>query len=298
VLVLVYLAATASLALAFQSHLPGWGAIALGHVVGAVLVLRAGAAEPPRGRLLRLLRDFYPLPAMILFYLELSLLTRLTGSEMHDSWVIGLESRLFGFQPSQELHRMWPWWGLSQYLHAAYVSYYFIPLSLSLGLYWRRRWAAFQESLTTLLLAFFSCCLFFIAFPVAGPYHRFGAPDLGPLGGGIAGVAHFVIQRGSSVGTAFPSSHTAVAVAVWMAALRLSPKLFWLLWAVVPGLAAGTVYGGFHYALDTVVGAAWGVAAGLAGPKLHGFLAQRLPRSRGRPRVGLGTPLPKTRGGT
>lgn len=295
-MILVYLGLTVCLMVAFQSHVRAWGALALAHLVAGALLLRIAANEPPEGGLPRLLRDFYPLPAMALFYFEYSWLTHVTGAGMHDALVVRLEQSLFGFQPSQELHRMWPWPWLSQYLHGAYFLYYLVPLSLAVTLYATRRWDAFQECLTTTMLAFLSCGLFFITFPVAGPYHHFGPPDLGSLGGGIAALAHALIQKGSSVGTAFPSSHVAVSVAVWISALRLSPRLFWVQALVVPALAVGTVYGGFHYALDSLAGWQWGVAAGILGPKLHAFLVQRLPRARARPKVALGSPLPKTGG--
>src|SRR5262249_12728914 len=197
----------------------------------------------------------------------------------------GRHQGLFGFHPSQELHRMWQWKPLSESLHAAYFFYSLVPVSLTLSLYVRGRWAAFQESLTTILLAFLTCGLLFIAYPVAGPYHHFGAPSLGALAGPFAHLTHGVIDRASSVGTAFPSSHTAVAFVVWVSALRLSRPVFWGLCAIVPALALGTVYGGFHYGSDTLAGLGVGVLSGVLGPRVHGFFAQRLPRSRHRPSV-------------
>jgi membrane-associated phospholipid phosphatase len=292
--ILVYLAVTACLMVAFQAQARTWGALALAHLVAGALLLRMGASDPPRSTGLRILRDFYPLPAMALFYAEYTWLTRLTGSGLHDATIAGWEQSLFGMQPSQELHMLLPWPWLSPYLHAAYFTYYLVPVALLGALYARGRWSAFQEAMTTTLLAFVSCGLFFIAYPVAGPYHHFGRPDLGWLGGGFVALTHAIIDRGSSVGTAFPSSHTAIAVAVWVSALRLSPKTFWALAFVVPALALGTVYGGFHYALDSLAGFAWGAGIGVVGPRLHGYLAQRLPRSKSRPKVAPGVPLPKT----
>jgi membrane-associated phospholipid phosphatase len=281
---------------AFQGGVRAWGALALGHLVFGAILLRVAGADPPRSPVLKFLRDFYPLALMAAFYAEYSWLTHLGGGAMHDVRVAGWEQALFGFQPSQELHRMWPWRWLSQYLHGAYFSYYLIPLSLMLSLYARGKWAAFQEAMSTTMLAFFTCGLLFIAFPVAGPYHHFGAPPLGEMGAGFAALTHGVIDRASSVGTAFPSSHTAIAVAVWVAALRLSRGMFCILALVVPALALGTVYGGFHYGVDTLAGFAIGALVGAAGPKVHGFFAQRLPRSKHRPTVTWGAPLPKTGG--
>lgn len=292
-LVLLYLAVTLCLMVALHFNLRAWGALALAHVVAGALILRTAATPAPRARVLRWLRDFYPLLLLPVFYAEYAPLTRLTGTGTHDALVAGLEARIFGFQPSQELHRLWPWPWLSQYLHGAYFAYYLVPPLLAFTLYASGRWRAFQEALTTVMLSFFFCGLCFISFPVAGPYHHFGVPDLGALGGGLAALAHGVVQSGSSVGTAFPSSHAAVAVATWTAALRLSPRVFWIQALIVPALVVGTVYGGFHYVVDAAAGVLVGVLAGLLGPQLNAFISIRLPSQRARPLQAPPTPLPK-----
>ena len=289
VLLLVYLGVTACLMIAFQANMDAWGALTLGHVLLGVMILRVGAVGPPRNGFLRLVRTLYPLLAMLVFYWELSLLTKLSGVGPHDTFIVAIEERLMGFQPSQTLYSLWPNWFLSQYLHFAYFAYYLVPISLIFTLYFQRRWQALQESLTTLMLVFLTCCLLFIIYPVTGPYHYFGPPNVADLGGGIARLAHGVVRSGSSVGTAFPSSHTAVAVAVWISAMRLSRPVALLLTLIVPALALGTIYGGFHYVVDTIAGVLWGVACGLAGPPLHEFLARRLPR----PGVGARQPVTK-----
>lgn len=296
-LIIVYLAVTACLIVALRTHERAWLALALAHLLGAVALMRAGVVAPPRNPILRTLRDLYPLGLLAFLYAEYGWLTQLTGVAPHDGLIAGLEARIFEGQPSRDLRAWFPYPWLSQYLHAAYFLYYGVIVAVPLTLYAQRRWAAFQESMTTLLLAFLTCGLCFISFPVAGPYHHFGVPNLGDLGGGVASLAHGVVQRGSSVGTAFPSSHTAIAVAVWLSALRLTPKLFWLLALIVPALAVGTVYGGFHYALDTLAGVSWGVVVGLVGPRLHAFVAQRLPRARSGPKVAPADPIGRTGGG-
>lgn len=297
VLVLIYLAVTGCLLIAFQSNLEAWGALTLLHALAGVLILRAGAKPPSANPVGRAIRDFYFIAGQAVFYWELALLTQLSGVGPHDLVVLGWEETLLGGQPSQTLRETWPAGFLAQYLHFGYFAYYLVPISLSLTLYLQRRWNAFQEAMSIHAISFFACCLIFIAFPVAGPYHHFGPPDASVFGGGIASLAHGVVRAGSSVGTAFPSSHTAIAVAVWVAALRLERRVFWALALVVPALAVGTVYGGFHYAVDTFAGVLVGLASALLGTKLHGALAHRLPRPgrSGRP-AGLAA-LPKSREG-
>ena len=78
-------------------------------------------------------------------------------------------------------------------------------------------------------------------------------------------LTHRLLAEGSAWGTAFPSSHVAVAlVAAWCAWCFVRPLGFVLLPAAVL-LALGTVYGQFHYAVDAVAGAALaGLVIGLA----------------------------------
>jgi membrane-associated phospholipid phosphatase len=45
---------------------------------------------------------------------------------------------------------------------------------------------------------------------------------------------------------------------------------------IVPALALGTVYGGFHYAVDTVAGALVGAGAALVAPGLHARLTAKI----------------------
>jgi membrane-associated phospholipid phosphatase len=293
-LILVYFAVTACLIVALRSTDRAWLALAMTHVLAAIVLMRLGTIEPPRNVVWRVIRDLYPLALLAILYAEYGWLTRLTGVAPHDALIAGLEERLFGSQPSRELRMWFPYPWLSQYVHGAYFLYYAVIGIVPITLYVQRRWAAFHESMTTILLSFLSCGLFFITFPVAGPYHHFGVPDLGNLGGGMAAIAHGVVERGSSVGTAFPSSHTAIAFAVWLVALRLTPRIAWLLVLVVPALAVGTIFGGFHYALDTLAGAAWGIVVGLVGPRLHAFIAQRLPRARSGPKVAPADPIGRT----
>jgi membrane-associated phospholipid phosphatase len=69
-----------------------------------------------------------------------------------------------------------------------------------------------------------------------------------------------ILERGSSRGAAFPSSHVAVAVTQALLALRHQPRVGRWVAGVAVGLGAGAVYGGFHYGVDVLAGAALGAA--------------------------------------
>jgi membrane-associated phospholipid phosphatase len=78
-----------------------------------------------------------------------------------------------------------------------------------------------------------------------------------------------ILQGASSRGAAFPSSHVSVAVAQAWLAMRYQRRVGRWTCALAVGLACGAVYGGFHYALDALVGAAVGAAAALCARPLR-----------------------------
>lgn len=270
-----YLLLTSVLLLAFPHHIPSWPLLLSLRLIVIVGILR-GASARPKNRVLRVVRDWYPVLMFLPLYSELAVLTNLFTHLRYDTLVAGWEQGLFGGQPSQTLRVLFPARAISEYVHFSYFYYYFVPTTLAFGLYVRGARARFSLGLTATLLAFLSCCVVYMLFPVVGPYHHFGHPAATSWPGVFGPLTHSIVERGSSLGTAFPSSHTAVAVCVWLSAWRLWRPAFWLLALIVPALALGTVYGGFHYAVDTLAGALLGAGAALVAPSLHTRIAARI----------------------
>ena len=71
----------------------------------------------------------------------------------------------------------------------------------------------------------------------------------------------WVLHAGSTRGTAFPSSHVAIALAISLSAFRWRRLPGVVLLVLTALLGAGAVYGGFHYATDVVAGMALGVGS-------------------------------------
>jgi membrane-associated phospholipid phosphatase len=281
VLLLGYLLLTGTIILADPKNLPWWPLHLALRLVAVVAILRLVPRRPRFGAL-AFVRDWYPILAFIPLYGEMNALTHLFTDARHDALVVTWESALLGGQPSQTWRTLFPSRALSEYLHFSYFYYYFVPATLAMWLYVRRDMARFSRALTAILGVFLACMLIYLVFPVVGPYHHFGHPVAASWGGFFAPLVHGIVERGSSLGTAFPSSHTAVAVCVWLTAWRLERPAFWLLTLVVPALAVATVYGGFHYALDTLAGVLLGAAVAAISPRIHAGIAASLARRRGR----------------
>ncbi|MBI5838154.1 MAG: phosphatase PAP2 family protein [Candidatus Eisenbacteria bacterium] len=250
----VYVLFTTAVLTIHPHSVPGAGlSLALRALVLALLALLATGRFPVR---LQWLRDFYPILLTPFFYEEIGHLNRAFTVGFHDAMVVGWEHAVFGGQPSVTLRQVFPQVWLSEYLHLAYLSYYFLAPALALVLYLSRRRAEFRVYMGTMSVSFFLCMTIFIFFPVTGPFHYFVPPLPGAVGRWLPHVVHWVLRGGSSLGSAFPSSHVAVSMTVLFMAWRYSRTTFWVLLALVPALSVGAVYGGFHYAIDAVAGLA------------------------------------------
>jgi membrane-associated phospholipid phosphatase len=87
---------------------------------------------------------------------------------------------------------------------------------------------------------------------------------------------HGILDGGAAWGTAFPSSHVAASVTAAVSAWWSWRGLGSVLLPASLLLTLGTVYGGFHYAVDAMAGALVAVAV-LAGSRLYRMPAAARP---------------------
>ncbi|HEX2167876.1 MAG TPA: phosphatase PAP2 family protein, partial [Longimicrobiales bacterium] len=231
-------------------------------------------AAPAVKRAMRAVFDWAPLLLVPLLYTELAVLnTAVHGGSYFDDIIIAWEQVIFSGQPSRDWAAAAPLAWLSEPLHAAYMSYYFIIFVPPLVLFLRGRTAEFRAGVFALMLAFFSHYLFFIYFPVQGPRYLFPPPGGELANGFFYQLAHRVLEVGSAQGAAFPSSHVGVSVAQTIIVARYLPRLTPLFVVLTTGLALGAIYGGFHYATDAVAGVLLGVLAVVIAPRLARVLS-------------------------
>ena len=241
------------------------------HLVGAagLAVLAARRSRGGVGWVERAVLDFAPLLAAPLLYAELpALMEGMPGPVVyHDPAISGIEARLFGGQPAFDWAGAWPSVAVSEVLHASYACYYPMiyaaPALLWLGITGsgpteEARAADFGETVLALQACFFACFVAFVAFPVQGP--RYLGVPAGIPDGPIRRLVLLLLQSGSSRGAAFPSAHVAVTVTQVAMALKFQRGVGWISLVIAVGLTAGAVYGGFHYAVDTIAGGLLGLA--------------------------------------
>jgi len=252
---LVYLGVTA-LALARAAPVDPPPALWLAHGLLLAVVQLAPRARRAGG-VGRFVGEFYPLLLLLALYTEVGLLNAARGVA-HDVLVQRWEQALFDGQPARDWIRAWPSPALGTLLHAGYLAYFPILVASTLGLWLAGRRAGARRVLLLMMATFYVCYSIFLVFPVAGPRYLWPLADNAASATPVARFTHALVAGGSAWGTAFPSSHVAVALVVSVSAWREWRALGRPLLVATTLLACGTVFGQFHYAVDALAGAALG----------------------------------------
>lgn len=233
-------------------------------LIGVLLgLLRLAPADRP---FVRLVHTFYPLVLFPGMYAALGILnTALPPGRIaaNEALVQGWEAAVFGGQPSYDLIRRYPSVWLSGLLHFAYFAYY--PTILLPGpiLALRRRWAEARLVVGAMIGAFVLCYVVFALFPVAGPNWVFDHPT-GPVRDvWSARLVYGILGLGSSVGTAFPSSHVAATFATVIGCWVAWRPLGWATLGPFVLLTVSVVYCQMHYVVDAFGGLLLGGLAGV-----------------------------------
>jgi len=175
-----------------------------------------------------------------------------------DARLIAVDHAIFGVHPTVWLERLInPL--LTDLLQFAYISYYFIPVSLGVVLIARGRFGEFEEVLFGILLCFYLSYIGYLLVPAIGP--RF---TLSHLQTGSLQVSPFIETIQDALNAleknktdAFPSGHTAVSLmTLYYAWNEREKKLFAGLIPLVTALIISTVYLRYHYVIDVIAGIA------------------------------------------
>ena len=251
----LYLVITAGLMAIVGTSVPGRAWLVAVHLALAGSSLILNRARPSAG-ILRVIRDWLPLALFPLLYKEVELLAPVIGDWRLTATIPAWESALFAGQPSLYLSERLAFVPLSEYLHFSYLSYVIVIPSVAAFWYLSGRRGAFGELLLMLTTVLLGSYLFFILLPVDSPYYlsqRLGPPLSGHF---FFDLVHQVSARGGARGGAFPSAHVSGAVVVSLVAWRHQRRLAYVLIPITVSVMIATVYGRFHYVLDTLAGAA------------------------------------------
>src|SRR5688572_26433131 len=250
-----YLVITAALIAILGHGVPGRVWLVAVHLAISASLLTLNRARPSVG-VLRVVHDWHPLMLFPILYKEVELLAAVIGDWRLTAAIPAWESALFAGQPSLYLSERLAFVPLSEYLHFCYLSYVIVIPSVTAYWYVSGRRAAFGELLLMLSTVLLGSYLFFILLPVDSPYYlsqRLGPPLSGHF---FFDLVHQISARGGARGGAFPSAHVSGAFVVSLVAWRHQRRLAYLLVPITGSVMIATVYGRFHYVLDTLAGAA------------------------------------------
>lgn len=222
-----------------------------------LLICTIWVARSEKG-LARIMGDWLPLLALPLLYGGVP--GTAIGVGPFDGTVQGWDRVIFGTDAARTFAGALPSAPVSELLHAAYLSYYAIIYGPPLAMYLRGDKVAFAKTVEAFTMAMVACFLIFCFVPVDGPRYAW-SPPAGMPEGFFRGVVLAILEGASSRGTAFPSSHQAIALVMGLSSLSWSRRLGLPVLVVSVLLGLGAVYGGFHYGVDMLAGAIVGFAA-------------------------------------
>lgn len=196
-----------------------------------------------------------------LFYHEVGLATQKNNRKAYDLAFIAFEKKYFprvmAFHQHNQLNNV----GLSEYLHACYLSFYIFIYGVPLYFYLHHEALCFYESTFAILSTLLSGYLTHVIIPVYGPRDIFLKINDKRSNKLFFKLVHKLLSKGSAAGTAFPSGHTSATTIVLLMTWHLHTPLFYWLLPIGIGLIISTIYGRFHYVTDVITGIGYAIMA-------------------------------------
>ena len=242
-------------------------------------------AETRTSRVIRAIHNWYPVPTIFLVFKEMYVIIQSIAHPDWDPLLIKIDHGMFGADPTV-------WLGmhaspvLTEILQIAYVSYYFIMLTVGIELFMKNERQKFSYIVFVIVYGFFLSYLGYLAVPAVGP--RFTLHDFSTLKSELPGVwltngLRDFIDAGESIPNnvsnaivyaqrdAFPSGHTEMTLISLYLAFHYKLKSRWILLLFGTLLIISTVYLRYHYVIDVIGGTAFMLFTVLTAPKLSAW---------------------------
>jgi membrane-associated phospholipid phosphatase len=227
----------------------------------SLLLLAVGLSEIRRkwggNKIVRFVCNFSPIFFTITIYELLGGVTQHLRPDV-DNLLMRIDLSLFGVHPTLWMERfLTP--RLIDISAVAYASYYIIPVTLIVILYFWGKEEEFTVTTCTLLLGYYLSYAGYIAMPTIGPRFTLQSLYSVPLHG--SGIAESIINILNALEgnkqNCFPSGHTQMTlISLWFAFVYRRP-LFWVYLPICTVLIFATVYLRYHYVIDLAAGVAF-----------------------------------------
>jgi len=270
-LTLFFLTGLFLLVLLFRGQIPLWRSLLFRYAVwiGLVFAFQLVSRRRRAGHLGSFLYDFSPILFIVLIYESLGDLIQHLRQDIDPS-LIRIDLFLFGVHPTVWAERwIMPW--LTDLMSFFYISYYFVPVILSVALYLKGQRQDFNRAIFVLLFGYYISFIGYILFPAIGPRFTLNGLQTVPLEGSFLTdfVRDTLNQLEHNRRDCMPSGHTQLSLITLYLAYRYRRSLLPLLTPLVAGLIASTIYLRYHYVIDLFVGVALAIACVIMAPPLY-----------------------------
>ncbi len=257
IVLLIYLLITGILILFYFFRLPE-ASLHLGIRLGIVLVIMIFAfleKSNETKKLLRIARLLFPFLLLGFLYKETDYINNLILSHDLDPFFAGIDTGIFGFQPSLIFAQHFSSNLFADLMYFGYFSYYVLVIFVPAWLYFRVSHETGESASFILIGSFLFYYLIFILLPVAGPQFYFTDVQVAVPQGYIFGpVMRFIQHNGEGHTAAFPSSHVSICLMIVWICMKNAKKLQVFVIPVAILLIFSTVYIRAHYVIDIIAG--------------------------------------------
>ncbi len=205
-------------------------------------------------KLFELLRRWAPYAGILPVFQSLGFITHNLRPDL-DSYLIGIDHRLFGVHPTVWLERVTHPLAVDV-LALAYSSYYFLPVVLALFLHFDRKHHEMEHLFLALTIGFFLSYVGYLLVPAIGPRFTLAKAQAGPVKGWLWANQILDVLNANEFNKrdCFPSGHTGITLIVLYYAHGHHKKLFAFLLPVGVLLIMATVFLRLHYVIDVLAG--------------------------------------------
>jgi len=259
VLVMVFLAI---------SHQPSTAALRITLVhSAAILFVLLVANFSRRSGLVQIVHDFYPAMLFMILFSEFTHTSTVLFSYWLEPLLIKFDLWAFSGSPQQ-----WAVAHLSpeiiEFFAFSYWSYYLVIPGTLFFVYRKNYPHGLIDATTRMCLTMFACYLLFMLSPARGPHHALPANGASLMDGGFfTNMVRSIQKIGSVQGAAFPSSHVAVAWAMFFVLLQHAAKIAWPIGLLIAALTFSVITMGYHFSLDALGGVVVAFGINAAWPK-------------------------------
>ncbi|HEY3441898.1 MAG TPA: phosphatase PAP2 family protein [Paludibaculum sp.] len=224
-------------------------------------------AHKDRGfTLLDRVRDWYPVPLILLAFREMGWMALPhTSRAFEDYWIVWDRRLLHDWGLKAAIESLGPL--LPNLLELSYLLVYVMPIVTVAVFYLYRARPRLDDAYSILLFGTLTAYAMYPFFPSEPPRSVYPLDDL-PLLSSLRRLNLFFVGNYGIHTSVFPSGHSAAAFSAAFAVIKLIPEKPWLgraflILAILIGFA--TIYGRYHFAIDAVAGFALAaLAAGLS----------------------------------